>query len=325
MKLSLALALAGLLAFAASAALAQEVTLNAIHFTPKNNSFAQSFLKYVDKVNEAGKGVVQIRVRGGPEVIPTNQQGQAQKNGLVDMINTPAGLYLELIPEGEAISATDKTPAEIRANGGWELMQTIFAEKANAHLLAHVDAGSGFNVFTVDAPTMTAGGCVDWSALKIRSSPLYRQFFESLGMTVIVLQAGEVYTALERGVINGNAYPVFGYASFGWDKFTKHRIEPQFFSTDVLISMNKAKWDSLPPEAQQILETVALEHEQATAEENRRQTEAEAKAMEANGQQVVTLEGECRDDFLAKASKASWDRMTERDPTHIEALRAHFQ
>lgn len=316
---------AGLFALGTSAALADEVTLNAIHFTPSNNSFAQSFLTFVDKVNEAGKGVVQIRVRGGPEVIPTNQQGQAQQNGLVDMINTPAGLYLEIVPEGEALSATAKTPEEIRENGGWELMQEIFGEKANAHLLAHVDAGSGFNVFTVNEPTGGEDGCVDWSALKIRASPLYRQFFESLGTTVIVLQAGEVYTALERGVIDANAYPVFGYASFGWDKFTKYRVEPQFFSTDVLISMNKDAWESLSPEAQQILQEVALEHERSSAQKNREQVEAEAKAMEDNGQTVVTLEGECRDDFLAKAAKASWDRMSERDPTRIDALREHFQ
>ncbi|MCB8840316.1 TRAP transporter substrate-binding protein DctP [Aurantimonas sp. VKM B-3413] len=326
MRTALRLALAcGLLALSAATAKAEEVTLNAAHFTPAQNSYAQSFLKFVDEVNKAGKGVVQIKVRGGPEVIPPGQLGLAQKNGLIDMIDNPAGQYLELVPEGEVFSASTKSPEEVRKNGGWDLMQEIYGKKGNAHLLAHVDSGTGFSIFTVDEPKGNADGGIDWSTLKIRSSPLYRQFFESLGMTVIVMPPGEVYTALERGVINANAYPVFGYKSFGWDKFTKWRVEPTFFQTDVLISMNKDKWDSLSPEAQKILTDVSLQYE----EESRKAIEAEnarqAKVMEDEGQKIFELKGKGRDDFLAKAAKASWDRMEARDPTYVPQLRKLFQ
>ena len=326
MRRALKLAAAcGLVLMSAGSSLAEEVTLNAVHFTPAQNSYAKSFLKYVDEVNAAGKGVVQIKVRGGPEVLPSGQQGLAQKNGLIDMINTPAGQYLEIIPEGEAFSASTKKPAEIRENGGWDLMQKIFGEKANAHLLAHVDAGTGFNIFTVNEPKRTDDGGMDWTDLKIRASPLYRQFFETLGMTVIVLPPGEVYTALERGVINANAYPVFGYKSFGWDKFTKYRVDPTFFQTDVLISMNKDKWDALSPEAQKILTDVSIQYEEESLVTVQAQNKKEADAMVAEGQTVFELEGKGREDFLAKAAKASWDRMEERDPTYVPELKKLFQ
>ncbi len=325
MRLSLkSLLFAGLVAVIAGSAAAQEVVLNAVHFTPTQNGYAQSFLRFVEKVNERGKGVVQIQVRGGPEVIPPNQQGAAQKNGLIDMINCPPGLYLELVPEGEVFSSSTKSPQEIRDNGGWEAISKIFAEKGNAHLLAHVDAGAGFHVFTVNEPTPTPDGGVDWSAFQIRSSPLYKAFLESLGATVIVQGPGDVYTSLERGVVNANAYSIVGYSSFGWDKFTKFRIDPSFFQTDVLISMNKAKWDSLSEEAKTILNEVALEHEKASFEANVAETKKQGDAMIAAGQKVVELTGEGRDKYLAAAEKASWDRMTERDPTNVEALRALF-
>ncbi|MEX6507839.1 TRAP transporter substrate-binding protein DctP [Jiella sp. M17.18] len=326
MRTALKFALAcGLLALSAAGAQAKEVTLNAAHFTPAQNSYAQSFLKFVDEVNKAGKGVVQIKVRGGPEVIPPLQLGLAQKNGLIDVIDNPAGQYLELVPEGEAFSASTKSPEEIRKNGGWDLMQTIFAKKANAHLLAHVDSGTGFNIFTVDEPKRSADGGIEWSTLKIRSSPLYRQFFESLGMTVIVMPPGEVYTALERGVINANAYPVFGYKSFGWDKFTKWRVEPTFFQTDVLISMNKDKWDSLSPEAQKILTDVGRKYEEESRKAIQAENARQAKVMEDEGQKIFELKGKGREEFLAKAAKASWDRMEKRDPTYVPQLRKFFQ
>ena len=66
------------------AAFAQEVTINAVHFTPTQVSYAKSFLRYVEKVNQRGKGVIQIKVRGGPEIMPLAQLGEAQKNGLID-------------------------------------------------------------------------------------------------------------------------------------------------------------------------------------------------------------------------------------------------
>ena len=306
------------------AAFAQEVTINAVHFTPTQVSYAKSFLRYVEKVNQRGKGVIQIKVRGGPEIMPLAQLGEAQKNGLIDMINCPAGPYLNLVPEGEAFAATTRKPWELRANGGMDLINQIYARKGNAHVLAFVDGGAGFHIFTTEEPVRTADGGIDFSKLKIRSAALYRDFLESLGASVVVQGPGEVYTSLERGLVNANAYSVLGYQGFGWQKFTKYRIDPGFFQTDVLISMNKAKWDSLPEAARKILQDVALEHERESVEANLKGTEEEGKQMIAGGMKVVELTGAARAAFLEKASRISWERMTKRDATHIAALREKF-
>jgi len=46
-----------------------EDRISAVHAFPETLIYTKSFLGFVDKVNEAGKGVVQIDVRGGPEAI----------------------------------------------------------------------------------------------------------------------------------------------------------------------------------------------------------------------------------------------------------------
>ncbi len=304
--------------------LAQEVVINAVHFTPAQNSYAQSFLKYVNLVNARGKGVVQIQVRGGPEVMPPLQLGEAQKNGLIDMINAAPGLYLNIVPEGEVFSATSKKPWDLRANGGWDLINKIFAQKANAHILAHVDGGTGFHIFTVNEPVRTPDGGVDWAKLKIRSAPLYREFFEAIGATAIVQGPGEAYTSLERGLVNAMGYSVLGYSAFGWDKFTRYRIDPSFLHTDVLITMNKKKWDSLPPQAQKVLNDTAIEYEKASFAANASATQQEGDAMIAKGMKVVELSGEGRKKYLEAESRASWDRLTKRDPANVPALKQKF-
>lgn len=303
---------------------AQEVVINAVHFTPAQNSYARSFMRYVEMVNSRGKGVVRIQVRGGPEVMPPLQQGEAQKNGLIDMLNCAAGLYLNIVPEGEVFSATKKKPWELRANGGWELIDQIFAKKANAHILAHVDGGTGFHVFTTEAPVRTPDGGVDWSKIKVRSAPLYREFLEAIGTTAVVQSPGEAYTSLERGLVNANAYSILGYGSFGWDKFTKYRIDPSFLQTDVLITMNKKKWDSLPPAAQKILSDVAIEHEKASFAANDEATRAEAKQLADKGMKVVELTGEGRRRYEAAETRVSWERLAKRDATQVQALKAKF-
>ncbi|WP_167784610.1 TRAP transporter substrate-binding protein DctP [Ramlibacter rhizophilus] len=309
---------------AAFLAQAQEAVINAVHFTPAQNGYAKSFLKYVDLVNTRGKGVVRIQVRGGPEVMPVMQLGEAQKNGLIDMLDAPPGFYLNLIPEGEVFSATRKKPWELRENGGFALIDRIFGEKGNAKILAHVDAGTGFHVFTVDEPARTADGGVDWSKLKVRSAPLYRDFLDALGATPVVQPPGETYTSLERGLVNANAYTVLGYSSFGWDKFTKHRIDPSFLQADVLITMNKRKWDSLSPQAQKILQDTAIEYERASYDANLAGTKAEGEAMIGKGMKVVTLSGEARKRYEDAASRVTWERMNKRDPSNVPALKAKF-
>ena len=304
--------------------LAQEAVINAVHFTPAQNSYAKSFMKYVEMVNTRGKGVVRIQVRGGPEVVPPLQLGEAQKNGLIDMLNAAPGLYLNIVPEGEVFSATAKKPWELRANGGWDLVNRIFGQKANAHLLAHVDGGTGFHIFTVAEPPRTADGGVDWSKLKVRGAPIHREFLEAIGANPVIQGPGEVYTSLERGLVNAHAYSILGYSSFGWDKFTRFRIDPSFMFTDVMITMNKKKWDSLPPAAQKILNDAAIEHERASFTANAEATKAEGDAMIAKGMKVVELTGEGRRKFSEAATRASWDRLTKRDPTNVPALKAKF-
>ncbi len=312
------------LACASLFAQAQEAVINAVHFTPAQNAYAKSFLKYVELVNSRGKGVVRIQVRGGPEVMPIQQLGEAQKNGLIDMLNAAPGLYLNVVPEGEVFSATTKKPWDLRANGGWDLINKIFADKANAHILAHVDGGTGFHVFTVAEPVRTANGGVDWSKIKVRSAPLYRDFLEAIGSTPVVQAQGEAYTSLERGLVNAHAFTVFGYSSFGWDKFTRYRIDPSFMQTDVLITMNKKKWDSLSPEARKILNDVAIEHEKASFAANAEATKAEGDALVAKGMKVITLSGEAVKSYQAAASRVSWERLTKRDPSNVAALKAKF-
>lgn len=316
-------ALSALLCLASVPAQAQEV-IRAITFTPAQNAFSRSFQNFVDLVNERGGDVVQIRVIGGPETIPNERLGEAQKNGIADMFLIPAGIYLNLVPEGEALAGSNRDPMTVRAEGGIDLLNEAYHAKGNAHILAHVDGGSAFHLWTVNRPEIDEGGQVDLSGIRLRSSPLYRAFLEELGATIVVQSAPEVYTSLERGVVDGTGYPVTGLRDQGWNKFLKYRIDPGFFQTDVLITMNLDAWNSLSPEAQEIVQQAALEHEQASYDANTALVESETAAFAEEGIETIELTGQQRTMFLETAYDIAWQRLKERDPTMHDALKAIF-
>src|SRR5215470_7016110 len=91
----------GVVSVMGSTASADEVTLKAAVFVPPSTTYGVQFKRFVDRVNETGKGVLQIRIVGGPEAVPADGQAQAVKNGVLDLSATPTAYYKSLMVEGD--------------------------------------------------------------------------------------------------------------------------------------------------------------------------------------------------------------------------------
>ena len=92
---------------------------------------------------------------------------------------------------------------------------------------------------------------LDFTGLKIRVTPVYKDIVEALGGTTVTTAPGEVYTALERGVVDGYGWPVTGIFDLGWEKVTKFRMEPAFYSVEVGVLVNLDTWKGLNRRAEE--------------------------------------------------------------------------
>jgi TRAP-type C4-dicarboxylate transport system substrate-binding protein len=293
----------------ASMAQAEE-TISAVHAFPETLIYTQSFLSFVDKVNAAGEGVIQIDVRGGPEAIGMFQQPDAVRDGVVDMVYTPGSFYGGSLPEKDAMVTSNLTAVEARANGGIALMDEIHQEKMGLKYLGWFDSGVCYNLWTRDEPTFDADGDLEVGGLKLRGNNVYNAFFSGyLNAQVIDLPTGEVYSALQRGVVDATGWTQIGLIDLKWNEFLNYRIEPCFFSTDLGVIVNQEKWDSLSEESRTILQDVAIQHEQDSVTALRLKRDEDFAALEASGMQVVSLEGEARARYLAAARETTWERM----------------
>src|SRR5262247_2896474 len=299
---------------AASAASAQEVTLRAVSAFAEKTTYSRGFELFIERVNEAGKGVLQINYIGGPKAMPPFEVGNALKSGVVDVANSTGAFYTNVMPEADSWKLTERPMSELRKNGGYDYMSQLYAEKMNAIFLArHVD-GNPFHLY-LNKPIAKA----DLSGLKIRITPVYRDFFQALGATVVQTAPGEVYTALERGVVDGYGWPITGIFDLGWHEKTKYRVDPGFYTAEVSILVNKSTWAKLSAEQRQVIADAAAWIE-AQAADVAQENEADIAKQKAAGIEVITLS----DDFRKKAYEAGWAGVIRQSPEHGPKLKALF-
>lgn len=312
------LAAGALLALAAVTAQAAEITLRAVSAFGMDTFFSQRFKQFVDKVNAEGKGIMQIQVVGGPESMPPFEVGSAVRAGVVDLANTTGVFHSNLVPEALTLSISEKRIDELRANGGHALMDRIHRDKANMVWVARVSDGLQYHVYTT-RPVASA----DLSGMKLRSVPVYRAFFQALGATPLQVPPGEVYTALERGMVDGYGWPSTGILDLGWHEKTKYRIEPGFYNVEVSLYMNQNTWNRLDDTQRAFLEKQVQWVESLNAAELEL-GEAEKRRQAKAGIETITLPADEADKFRAKAYEAGWQAIAEASPQNVEALRELF-
>ncbi len=302
-----------------SPAVAQEITLRGVTAFAEKTTYSRAFEKFIDQVNAEGKGIIQINYIGGPKAMPPFEVGNALKGGVIDVANTTGAFTTNVLPEGDAWKLTELPMSELRKSGGFDYMAKLYAEKMNAIFLArHVD-NNPFHLYLNKQLTKP-----DLSGLKIRITPVYRDFFQALGATVVQTPPGEVYTSLERGVVDGYGWPITGIFDLGWHEKTKYRVDPGFYTAEVSILINKAAWDKLSDAQRAVLRKAAdaaeAEAAAAFAEENAKDTKRQADA----GIQVITFDAADTVTYRAKAYQAGWDGIIKQSPEHGPKIKDFF-
>ncbi len=288
-------------------------TISATHVFPASLIYSRSFLEFVKKANQAGKGEFTIQVRGGPEAIGMMEQPGAVRSGVVDMVYTPCAFYAAQVPECDAVSASTIDGPTARKNGGMDLLNQIHQKRIGVYNLAWVDSGIRFDLWSTKEPKLDSSGHIDIKGFKVRGNPIYNAFLTNyLGAQVINLPSTELYTALERGTVDLTAWTQIGLMDLNWDRYLKYRILPDFFSTDLHILVNLKKWQSLSPKTRDILQRVASEHEVSSLQALQKLWTEEQAELKKRGIKTVAQSPEASKRFVEGARSASLARMKER-------------
>jgi TRAP-type C4-dicarboxylate transport system substrate-binding protein len=304
----LALAAAGL-------AQAQQVTLKAVNGFQEGTYYARNFEAFVKKVNDEGKGVVQINYLGGPKAVPTMEQGAALRNGVVDLANTTTSFVASVSPESLALNYATVSWAEMRRNGTLDFLNKLMMEKG-LYYYARTGDGVPYHIYLnkrIDK--------ADLSGLKIRIAPIYREFFTRLGASVMQIAPGEVYTALDRGVVDGYGWPLLGVFDLGWHEKTKFRVDPGFYNIELGVIFSAKTWNALTPAQRDFLNKQVAWLEAKNADMAGKDAAADLKRQAEVGIQTIKLPDAEARKLLALSLEAGWAGVIAASPTHGPRLR----
>ncbi len=301
---------------ASGAVLAQQpITLRGITPWTADYDLSKGFFTFQQLVNEKLKGKVSVSYVGGPEVAAPNQQFQALKNGVVDVLLGAAAYYRTEVPMAWAVQFVEKTPPELRKTGWYDVMRKIHLDQGGVIYLANTAAGGGaFRLYMakkIDKP--------DFKGLKIRVSPVYTPLVSALGGAPISMAPGEIFTGLERKVVDGFGWTYTGIDTLGLHEVTKYVIDHPFYSLDTVILMNKGVWDKLSPDIQKALEEIAQETERRHAAYMKASLKKEDEKLKKLGLEFIRFSAADAERYVRTAYDAGWKDFAEKNAATIKA------
>ncbi len=300
----------------ASGAMAAERTLTTVTALQQTNILAKSYLKtFVGEANALGKGIIQMKYLGGQEIVPPRKAAAALKRGQFNVLSAPTAYYIGTVPEGYGLLAANKGPRALRANGGFALLQKIYAEKAGAHLLAWGENMTSYNMFLGIKPNMK-DGLPDLTGVKMRATGTYRPLFRALGATTINIKSSEIITAMQRGTVQGFGMTDSSVMAIGLGPVIKYRVQPNFYQTNQVVTVNLDVWASLTKEQKDFLNNLALHYETSSVLYVELERQKEEVLVKKQGIQDIQLTGANAQKYLDIAHSEIWKELKKRSDYH---------
>jgi TRAP-type mannitol/chloroaromatic compound transport system substrate-binding protein len=253
----IAASLVATIAFAAPS-VAQDYSLRFQSSDPSGNPNFQLQQEWADRVKEVTGGRVTIEMLAVNSIVAHTETQDAVASGIIDghitdmsyFTGKDAAFGLIANPVG-AWSAPSEMLRFVEYGGGKELINEIM-EPYGLHFIGATTPG--LEAFISKVPL---NGVADLKGLKMRAPEgLVQQVFAAAGAAPVNLPGSEVFTSLDKGVIDAADYTVFSTnQSQGMHDIAKHPVYPGFHSMPLVeVSINKVVWDGMPADIKAILE-----------------------------------------------------------------------
>ncbi len=220
----------------------------------------ETIMHLVKRVEEASGGDIIIKIYDPGKLVAALEVLDAVSAGKVDAGYSTPGYWMGKIPAAPLFSAVPFGP------DGSEYMAWFFAGNG-MKLYQEMYDRYGFNVKVFVCavfPPETSGWFAheirtrdDLKGLKMRFFGLGGNIMQKLGVAVNLLPGGEIFPALEKGVIDATEFALPSIdEDMGFYKIVKYNYFPGWHqqSTAFEFILNKDVWESLSPRRQAIIE-----------------------------------------------------------------------
>lgn len=289
-----------------SAASAQKVSLKFLTAWDDRVAGTPMIAKRLGKmVEEETKGRISFKY-SGPEVIKSRQQFQPTARGVFDMNLSVAPYYLGTTSVPMAAFALHADVEDWRKKGYWDYFDKEMA-RFGQKMIAHVVGGGGPYMFHVLLKRPLDKGDQPLKGRKIRANAFYKPVIVPLGGSMVNLNGGEIYSALQKGVVEGAAWPVEGNTKFKWHEQAKFMMRPRFGISPYTVTMNMNKFNKMSKADQAMLLNIGRKVEQTSPAIFDKATDDEIALLKEKGVKETHLEKAVADRMAAGFVKGVWN------------------
>jgi TRAP-type mannitol/chloroaromatic compound transport system substrate-binding protein len=218
---------------------------------------------FADSVALASGGRLEIKLFSAGELVGAMESFDAVSKGSAEVGHDWPGYWMGKDQNFVSFASvpfgldTEGYNIWLYERGGLEQMQELYG-KYNLFALPGGNGGQEMGFFSNKKATKME----DFKGMRVRTPGWYMDIMTKLGASVTPLPGGEIYLALERGVIDAAEFstPAMNYP-MGFDEITKYVIEPGIHQPSVQCALffNKDAYNKLPADLKWIVDIAAKE------------------------------------------------------------------
>lgn len=239
-----------------AAATSQETTtLRFSHFWPATSSINQEvFEPWAKQIETDSNGRLNVELYPSATLSKADVTYEAAAKGTIDIGSQAHGYTSGRFPLTQIAELPGLSSSATQMGCILQTLYedgTIASEYEDSHLLFMYGAGPGA-LHTTNKLIRTPE---DMKGMRIRRpSAVAGDIIESMGASPVGLPANDMYTSLQRGVVDGLSFPWEAVTTFKIDELTKYHTNIPFYSSALMVTMNQDSYDRLPEDLQQVID-----------------------------------------------------------------------
>ncbi|MGD9346563.1 MAG: TRAP transporter substrate-binding protein [Candidatus Aminicenantes bacterium] len=233
---------------------AKKIVLKVAHNGPEVHPFQKGYETFKEILEAETEGSVEVQIFPNSQLGSEEESTQMVKLGLIAAsASSTAGGLSTSVPEAELFNLPfifrdlDHCYAVIDGPIGQDLARTV-EDKLNCLVLGYWFSGIR-NVWNSKRPVLNPD---DLKGIKLRvmSSPMLIESFNALGAQATPLAFGELYSALQTGVVDGGETDHLDLLYEKFHEVTKYVSYTNHMFLVIALIFSKKIYDKLPPDVQ---------------------------------------------------------------------------
>ncbi len=273
-------------------AFAAQRTIRLSHVTAKDSPWDKGAVRFAELVAKKTNGRIQVKIFPQSQLANGSQQAELGmlQTGVLDMTwDSPIILALFLDKRFDVFNLPWLYPSMEVANkvSDGPMGQLAYRWLAEKGIVGLGIGVNGYRELTNSKHAVATPEDMKGIKFRVAGSKLYLETFRLLGANAVTMSFGEVFTALQQGVIDGQENPTAITDSSKLYEVQKYLTLWHYSFDPLFLCINKKLFDGLDPADQKAIreaagEAVAYERALSAEEEKRLPEELKKKGMQVN-------------------------------------------